>query len=161
MSGAHLFHGTSIHCLLSILSDGVMRADLGQDDHPDGVSMSTSSEVARIFAVQAEEFAAYREGFPDRGDPCQGAVLHFDRQRVEERAGLRRVLWDGVSVEAEMRSTGSFATEGALIGFEIAEEDIDWYREVAVDIDEPLLALLNELATHPARISMASSNPSP
>lgn len=156
-----LHHGTSILCLLSILHEGAMRIDLGRDEHPDGVSLSTSLEIAKIFAAQAEEFAAYSGQFPDKpGSPCAGAVLTFDRAELDRCAGLREVRWDGVGFEAELRTTGPFSIDGILAGFSVSDEDLAWYAELASDLEPHLVGILEGLPEHPLR-AMSVAGPAP
>ncbi len=54
MAPALLYHGTSIHNLLGILSDDCLRADLGDDGLHMGVSLTRSAGVARKFASEKE-----------------------------------------------------------------------------------------------------------
>jgi len=161
---ALLHHGTSLHCLLGILSQGVMRTDLGSDDHPDGVSMSTDPAVAATFAAQAEEYACYAEGYPEApGEPCAGAVLAFDKRAVARQARLRQVCWDGVSTEREVRAIDGFRIPDTLVSITVSDAALSWYRELAdgFGFDEGARAVLDGLADHPLRVRPSGTEAAP
>lgn len=159
----HLYHGTSVHCLLGILSEGVMRTDLGSDGLPDGVSMSTDADVARGFAVRAEEYAEYGEGYPAPAEgACQGVVLRFSRATLDRLTLLREVRWDDVATEREVRALHPFRHEAALEAIEVGDAALGHYARLAdgFGFDGPRAALLASLADHPLRTHPPGEDPS-
>ncbi len=100
-----LYHGTSILNAIRIINDNKLRDDLGEDDEGRGVSFSTDNEIAEIFAKQSEEFTSWSEDIPV--SKFSGCVLQFSRKKLNQYTKLRRVQWDGVSTEKEIRSEGT------------------------------------------------------
>ncbi len=166
MPGDRLYHGTSLHCLLDILSGGVMRTDLGSDGLPDGVSMSTDADVARGFAVRAEDYAEYGEGYPTPdGGTCRGAVLAFSRDALSRVARLREVRWEDVATEREVRALDPFRVDLALEAVEVGDDALAWYGRLADEFgfDDGRRAVLAALADHPLRLRPpdAATGPAP
>jgi hypothetical protein len=149
-----LYHGTSVHCLLDILQGGAMRTDLGDDGLVGGLSLSTSVGVARGFGIRAEEYAVYGEDYPAPSDgPCRGAVLGFDRAALAILTPLKRVRWDDVATEREVRALQPFRIEGALRFVEVGDAALEWYAHLADEFgfDDDRKALLLGLREHPLR----------
>ena len=164
MDDGRLFHGTSLHCLLDILSGGVMRTDLGSDGLPDGVSMSTDADVARGFALRAEDYAEYGEGYPTPdGGTCRGAVLLFSRDALDRVTRLREVRWEDVATEREVRALDPFRVEPALQGIEVGDEALEWYGRLAdgFGFDAGRRAVLAGLASHPLRLRLPAGDAEP
>jgi hypothetical protein len=124
----YLYHGSSIRGLLGIIADDEL-APWGDDGYHRGVSLTRSRNIAEYFA-QAQEFAL------DQFD-CQGAVLVFDRARLEQQVKLAPVEWASDGSEKEERTIGGIKPAFAsVIAINVTRADLEHYQRLAAEAVE-------------------------
>lgn len=125
----YLYHGSSIRGLLGIMSDNEI-APMGDDGYHLGVSLTRSRNMA-------EYFAAGQERALEQSSDCQGAILTFDRARLEQQVRLAPVEWSASNSEKEERTIGGIKPAlASVISINIARADLAHYQQLAAQAVE-------------------------
>ena len=134
-----LYHGTSIHNLLGIISLNRFRSDLGDDELHQGVSLTESLGISRKFASESEiQTNMYSFSDDPWGEPDlpkrYGVVIVLNKKRLIAHIELSTAKWDGVSSEKEKRSHGDIVQAmNYIAAIRLKDTDLNWYLS-AVDI---------------------------
>jgi hypothetical protein len=125
----YLYHGSSIRGLLGIMADNEI-APMGDDGYHMGVSLTRSRNMAEYFA-QGQENAL------EQSSDCQGAILIFDRTRLEQQVKLAPVEWSSSNSEKEERTLGAIKPAfDSVISINVARADLEHYQQLAVQAVE-------------------------
>lgn len=131
-----LYHGTSTDYFAGIWSADSVRGDYGSDSHHQGVSLSSSIDVAAGFAENSEmQFREHlmSEGIHELTIKSRGCILVFDSADLRASFGIKRVR-DGGPEEKEMRTIGHLSQVRSHLKAVIADRDhLEAYLAIAVE----------------------------
>lgn len=134
----HLFHGTSIDALVSMLSDDAIVPAYRDYEGPKGISLTRSVDIARMFAQTHEDFFDDVDGSEIVREACgpgskrQGAILIFHRAQLANRRLVTcedADLGEEARYEEEVRVIGSInRLSQRLAGVMVKDAELQAYR---------------------------------